>query len=100
MEYPSAAYHMAIVDELQQNLLVNEDLTNVLEIGVGGGALASYLNAKFPNLSIDAVEIDPEIVEVAQSFFGLTPGPNLKVHCADGLIYVKDLASDPGKYSN
>lgn len=96
MEHPTSSYHMTIVDELRQNLLVHDNLTNLLAIGIGGGALCSYLNVTFPKLSIDAVEIDPEIVQVAQRFFGLTPGPNLRVHCADGLDYVKDLISDPG----
>lgn len=78
--HPTAAYHMAMVDELQRNLLmIHSELTNFLAIGVGGDALMSYLNAKFPNLFIDAVEIDPEIIEVTQPFFGLTPGLNLKM---------------------
>lgn len=79
-------------EELRQHFSNHPELNNVLLIGLGGGSLCSYLNAKFPELHIDAVDIDSAVIEIAQRYFGLKTGPNLKVHCADGLKYIQDLA--------
>lgn len=54
----------------------------VLGMGAGGSIQASRVVA--PEIEIDAVEIDPEVVRVAGEFFGLPQGdPKLHVHIAD-----------------
>ncbi len=40
-----------------------------LMLGLGGGGMSNYLRARFPELEIDAVDIDPEVVRLAQEFF-------------------------------
>ena len=42
----------------------------ILVVGLGGGALPSFLRVHYPDAAIDAVEIDPQVVEVAKDFFG------------------------------
>lgn len=86
-----------MVDELKQHFSNYPELNNVLLIGLGGGSLCSYLNVKFPKLHIDAVDIDSTVIDIAQKYFGLRTGPTLKVHCADGLKYIEDLAVS-GRY--
>lgn len=56
----------------------------VLLIGVGGGSIASALAAVRPQMTIDAVDIDPAVLQIAQTHFGLAPGPRLRLHAADG----------------
>ena len=56
----------------------------VLVLGMGGGATIQVTRALAPTAQIDAVEIDPKVVEVAVNFFGLhTDDPNLHVYVAD-----------------
>lgn len=59
-----------------------------LMIGLGGGALTSYLAVTMPTLTMEAVEIDPAVVGVAKRFFGVTEGPRLKIHVDDGARFV------------
>lgn len=56
----------------------------VLEIGLGGGTTAWYLHETFPDIGIDAVELDPEVAQLAEKYFSLRPGPRLRVHIGDG----------------
>jgi predicted membrane-bound spermidine synthase len=42
-----------------------------LMIGLGGGTFTSLLRKHFPEMSIDVVEIDPLVVDVAERFFGV-----------------------------
>ena len=51
-------------------------------MGGGGSIAATRLTA--PNIDIDAVEIDPKVVEAATRFFGINPHDGkLRVHVAD-----------------
>ena len=44
----------------------------------------SVRKAVAPEIEVDAVEIDPEVVRVAHEFFGLPQGdPRLRIHIAD-----------------
>ena len=44
-------------------------LPKVLIVGLGGGCVTSYLAHKYPQLQLDSVEIDEEIVTVAKKYF-------------------------------
>lgn len=60
-----------------------------LVIGVGGGTIPSFLRAVSPAMKIDAVDIDPVVVEVAKSHFGFREDDSLKAHVADGRAFVE-----------
>ncbi|HEX4882599.1 MAG TPA: spermidine synthase, partial [Casimicrobiaceae bacterium] len=60
----------------------------VLLIGVGGGSIPTALAAVRPAMDIDAVDIDPAVLRVATRFFGLRPGPRLRLHVVDGAAFV------------
>lgn len=62
---------------------------HALCLGLGIGAVPRLLRALWPGLRVDAVEIDPTVVEVARRDFGLVPGPGLAVHVADALDFVR-----------
>jgi spermidine synthase len=73
---------------------------NALVIGLGGGRFTRYLLWRFPSLSIDAVEIDPEVVTVAKRFFGISQSKYLNIHLVDGAAYMENLsASTKGRYN-
>lgn len=60
-----------------------------LIVGLGGGAMVHFLQAKDPALKVDVVEIDPLIVSVADRFFDVRTGGNIDVKVADGLAYLR-----------
>ncbi len=63
-------------------LLVPARRLLVLGMGGGGSILATRITA--PEISTDAVEIDPKVVEGATRFFGLRPeASRLRIHVAD-----------------
>jgi spermidine synthase len=64
-----------------------------LMIGLGGGTYTTLLRRHFPNLHIDAVEIDPLVVEVAKTFFGVLEDERFKIHIADGAKFVRETQS-------
>ena len=48
------------------------NISSVLMIGLGGGEGVKFLDNNF-NVSIDVVEIDPKVIEVAQGYFEFDP---------------------------
>jgi spermidine synthase len=69
---------------------------SMLALGMGAGGAIASTSAVAPDIRIDAVEIDPKVVEVAVRFFGLpADGKNLTVYVADARPW---LASHAFKY--
>ena len=44
-------------------------------------------------MSIEAVELDPAVVDVATNWFDLQPDEKLVVHVADGIEFVRSLVA-------
>jgi spermidine synthase len=65
------------------------DATRALLVGLGGGSLPMLLRHRMPSLRTDVVEIDPVVVEVARSHFGLIEDARLRVHVDDGRRFVE-----------
>jgi predicted membrane-bound spermidine synthase len=57
-------------------------------IGLAGGTIAREYTAADPGVQIDGVELDPAIVQVGRTYFGMTE-PNLHVHIGDGRAYLR-----------
>jgi spermidine synthase len=64
--------------------------TRVLVIGLGGGTLPMFLHKHFPQATIDAVDIDPGVIEVAKEFFGFEVNDRLRAHVADGRQFIEE----------
>jgi len=60
----------------------------VLIIGLGGGCLTNYLDARYPDVSLTSVEIDPDMVKVARVHFNLSE--SCKVVVGDGLKFLEE----------
>jgi spermidine synthase len=61
----------------------------VLIVGLGGGAMVHFLTRYEPQAQIDAVEIDPVVVKLADQYFGVRSGGNVRVHTADAVTFVE-----------
>ena len=75
-------------DYLQLPFVYRERTQNVLYIGLGGGSAPKRSWRDFPGVRIDAVELDPEVVDVAYEYFELPRDPRLRVTVEDGRRYV------------
>lgn len=60
-----------------------------LFIGLGAGAMPKYFNRHYPEAMTDVVEIDPDMVAVAQKYFFFRENPGMKVYVEDGRQFVK-----------
>jgi spermidine synthase len=66
----------------------------VLIVGLGGGAMVRFLTHHEPQAQIDAVEIDPAVVRLADQYFDVRSGGNVRVHTADAVAFVESVV-DP-----
>ncbi|MEM7061081.1 MAG: fused MFS/spermidine synthase [Pseudomonadota bacterium] len=64
------------------------DTKSVLEIGLGGGRTAAYLNLHMPDLDILSVELDPDVIELAKKHFALKPSDKFQIIAQDGRIHM------------
>jgi spermidine synthase len=65
---PAALLHQ--YSRLQMlGVLYPQTLERVLVVGLGGGSLSKALLAAYPGLHVDSIELDPEIVRLARSYF-------------------------------
>jgi spermidine synthase len=64
------------------------DAKKMLLIGLGGGSIPKKVNQVFPNLEIDAVELDPEVIKLAKDYFQVKEHKNLRMHAADGRLFL------------
>lgn len=62
----------------------------ILIIGLGGGAMPTFLHRALPEVVIDVAELDPEVHEAAKRYFGLPDDERIRVHIGDGRQFVKD----------
>jgi len=60
----------------------------VLVLGLGGGTLPRFFRRMIPDVTIDAVEIDPVVVELAARWFGIEAGPRMEVFTEDAIAFI------------
>jgi spermidine synthase len=77
-------------------LLYEPQPKRMLVLGLGGGVIPREMHYYFPALVIDIAEIDPEILKTAEQFFGFREDDRLRVHIADGRMFIREhLRSEP-----
>ncbi len=65
-------------------------INSVLVLGMGGGSVIQTLRTDFNySNTIEAVELDPVIIDIAKSEFGIEENQYLKIHCADAFAFVE-----------
>lgn len=60
----------------------------VVEIGSGGGRTSAYLSQSIKDTNVTTVELDPEVLRLADKYFGLKKSENLDIVEQDGRIYL------------
>ena len=74
---------------MMMSLLMVPEPERILIVGLGGGTLPVALNELYPEAHIDAVEIDPAVLTVAETYFGFQEKENLKVILQDARVFTK-----------
>lgn len=65
-------------------------------VGLGGGSLSLFIHDYFLGSRVEAIEIDPSVLDVATNWFGFSQDERMKVHLADGLVHINNLADKGG----
>ena len=79
-------------------LLFTPQPQSMLVVGLGGGTLPTAFRELFPNMEIDALEIDPAVINVAQRYFNFKPDENMRVHAQDARLWIKRAAKQGRKF--
>jgi spermidine synthase len=70
---------LALVDEPKRILIV----------GLGGGTIPTFLHKYYPRTTIDVVDIDPEVVEVAKKYFAFREDASMHAYVEDGRRFIE-----------
>ncbi|MGO3130243.1 MAG: fused MFS/spermidine synthase [Alcaligenes sp.] len=69
--------------------LFQSEPQRIAQLGLGAGSLTRFCHQHFPKTRIDAVEINPEVVQASRLLFNLPPDDErLNVHTVDALDYL------------
>jgi spermidine synthase len=66
------------------------DVKNVLFIGGGSYAMPQKLSNDLPNSNVSVVEIEPELFDIAQNYFGVPEDTKIINHIDDGRRYLQE----------
>jgi len=79
---------LAYLRTMLVGLAFQPEPARVLVIGLGGGTLPQFLHFYYPETAIDAVDIDPVVIHVAENYFGFREDELMKIHRADGKRFI------------
>ena len=69
-------------------MLFNPSPKRVCVIGIGGAIVPRLLERYSPGVQIDAIDVDPVVVDVARDYFYWNPSKNTKVYVQDGRSFL------------
>lgn len=79
-------------------VLLQPSPARVLLLGLGGGSVAKFLLHHFPASRIDAVELRPAVIAVAEKYFGLAPDKRLHLHTGDAADFLLTDSAEDAPY--
>lgn len=80
---------LAYIDDFHLAKVIRPEAKSLLMIGLGGGTAVKQFLRLYPDVTIDAVDIDPMVVDVARKFFMLPESNRLRVTVSDGRVFLK-----------
>ena len=82
-------WHVAEYTQMiMAGLLFKPAPKRICVIGVGGGVVPRALEVCCPGAKIDAVDIDPVVLDVAKKYFYWRPSANVRVYAQDGRSFI------------
>jgi len=80
---------VAYTRALFASLLFKNPQERMLLIGLGGGGMVRFVEDRFPDTTIEAVEIDPAVVRIAGEYFQTTEKPGVILHTEDAFAFLQ-----------
>ncbi len=74
--------------DCMENAALARPAGNALVLGVGAGILPFNLAYRH-GVKVDAVELNPVVLEASKKYFGFAPNKLLSVHCDDARMFLK-----------
>lgn len=71
-------------------VLLNPNAENVLFVGGGGFSGPKNFLASYPDLKVDVVEIDPDVIDAAKEYFAVNENPNLNIFNKDARNFLSN----------
>ena len=62
---------------------------SVLMIGLGGGGFNQFFEKAFPSAALESVELDPQVLALAQKYLAFRPNERNKVTVQDGRMFLR-----------
>lgn len=60
----------------------------ILMLGLGGGSISTYLGRAMPEAEITTVELDPGVIAVAKTYFGVIETARMRYRDGDGRVFL------------
>lgn len=76
-------------DYMHLAVALHPEPERVLVLGLGGGAITKRFWRDYPGVSVDSVEIDPVVVDVARRYFWLPEDERMRIFTEDARRYVQ-----------
>lgn len=70
-------------------LYLNPNPKRVLVIGLGGASIPRAFQQMFPEISLDCVELDPAVGQIAKEYFNFQPTGRTRLVYGDARVFVK-----------
>jgi len=70
-------------------MAITPGATRSLVIGLGGGSVVKRMWRDYRDMTIDTVELDPEVIDVARTYFALPDDERIRVYTGDGRGFVR-----------
>jgi spermidine synthase len=67
----------------------NPGIRKVLLIGLGSGTIPKRFTRDYPDVSVDSIELDPAVVDVARRFFEVREDARHRIIVQDGRVYLR-----------
>ena len=80
--------HFEYTEYFHMPWLWNQEIENVLMIGLGGSSIQRAYHAYYPKVKTETVELDPKVLEVARNYFKFREAENMKVTIGDGRMHL------------
>lgn len=94
--FPESEANLADADELPIRYarpmslaaIYPPEIKRVLVLGLGGGSIPVYLDHFLPAATIDTVELDPGVIDVAKRYFGIRETDRFHLIESDGRVFL------------
>jgi predicted membrane-bound spermidine synthase len=95
-EFPESEVNLSDPDDLPMlysraitiAAIYPQEIRRILILGLGGGAIPSYLGRFLPDATIDTVELDPGVIDIAKKYFGMRETAKSRIYAGDGRVFL------------